>query len=628
MIKLITNSKKIFPDTYIRESSIEECLEYCNSLSIIGLDTETTGFFPMKGDKLLTIQMGNKSTQFIIDCTTISIEDIKKLQPLFMNKSKIFLGHNLKFDIRFFYQIGIHFNENLFDTFLAEYILYNGDKTIRKGLDIVSQRYLGFTISKDDRGLIHKEGLSTRVLQYCAKDIEFLEDIYNIQKELLIQKDLMQAIKLDNLFMEVLGYIEYSGIKLDVKKWQHKIENDKNELLKYENELNQFILENNINEFIDNTLFGKKVSINWNSSNQVIRLFKILNIPVEVDTNGDISETVGAKSIIKYSKLSPIIAIYINYKQSKKNCSTYGENFLEQVYNGRLYSSFNQLLDTGRTSCGGKDKNNDIELLNLQNIPRDEYTRSCFIPEEGNILIDIDYDGQEARMFANQCQDPVLLQMYSDGITDTHSYNAYNIFPHIREKYPIFSKDILKDIKTNFPKERYIAKTGGFATQYGGGPKAIAENCNISYEEAKKFYDNYFNTFKKVKEYFNKVKAKSKYDKYITMNPITRRKFFITESIPEWKVDSFCCNYPTQSTCADVSKYAGVLFFRQLKEKNLIFKVLIPLFLHDEYIVECPIDIADEISINIKDSMELAGKRFTTFPELTASPNICNHWTH
>ena len=46
-----------------------------------------------------------------------------------------------------------------------------------------------------------------------------------------------------------------------------------------------------------------------------------------------------------------------------------------------------------RLSSGGKDKEHNIEYLNIQNLPADPQTRSCFVAESGNRWISIDYSG-------------------------------------------------------------------------------------------------------------------------------------------------------------------------------------------------------------------------------------------
>ena len=65
-------------------------------------------------------------------------------------------------------------------------------------------------------------------------------------------------------------------------------------------------------------------------------------------------------------------------------------------------------------------------------------------------------------------QDETLVNMFKNGYTDMHSYTAWHIYPHIREKFPELNTHTLELVKENFPKERKISKLGNFAIQYGG----------------------------------------------------------------------------------------------------------------------------------------------------------------
>lgn len=52
-------------------------------------------------------------------------------------------------------------------------------------------------------------------------------------------------------------------------------------------------------------------------------------------------------------------------------------------------------VGTLRITSGGKDKENHVEYVNLLNLPSDVETRACFVAEDGNRWISIDYSGQQ-----------------------------------------------------------------------------------------------------------------------------------------------------------------------------------------------------------------------------------------
>ena len=99
MIYLVTRQQILFPSEIYEVISVEKSIEILQSLSIIGLDTETTGFDPYTKE-LVSVQMGNKDFQVFIDTTTV---DILKYRVLFESDEKLFILHNAKFDLKFLY---------------------------------------------------------------------------------------------------------------------------------------------------------------------------------------------------------------------------------------------------------------------------------------------------------------------------------------------------------------------------------------------------------------------------------------------------------------------------------------------------------------------------------------------
>jgi DNA polymerase I-like protein with 3'-5' exonuclease and polymerase domains len=111
-----------------------------NPQCLIGLDIETNGLDHFTSD-ILSLQLGtSKNEQFIFDTFRIDKDLIRQ----FLLKPFWKLGHNLKFDAKF---INYHYNitlTNLFDTFVAEKLLYLGNQNRTPlSLDAVIQRRLG-----------------------------------------------------------------------------------------------------------------------------------------------------------------------------------------------------------------------------------------------------------------------------------------------------------------------------------------------------------------------------------------------------------------------------------------------------------------------------------------------------
>lgn len=631
MIYFVTKQQRNDLQEGISNATLSDLRDYINSMSELGLDLETEGFDPYT-QKPICWQVGDKKTQFVVE---YAYYDLRTCKDLLQDESKLFLGHNLKFDLRFLLHQGIILN-NVYDTYISEQILWNGYDYMRKSLDYVSDRYTGKFLDKSIRGNIHREGLTNRVIKYSAEDVEVLPKIKEKQLERAKKINVNNALDLNNKFVPVISYLEYCGFKLDTKLWQEKIDKDNKVLKEKIQELNKGIIDNNITEFVEKQLDlfdpSTKININWASPKQTSRFFQKIGIDTAIldKETGEIKDSVSADVLKKQINSHPLVEVYINYRELLKKVSTYGENWYKFInpVTGRIHTKFQQWMSTGRMSSGGKDKGTKIDYPNAQNIPSDKNTRKCIIAEEGNILVNADYDSQEVRVFANKCMDPALLKMFDDGYTDMHSYNAWHIFPELREKYPEMCVDTLKKINENFPDKRYTAKLGGFSMQYGGTGHTIAENCNIFKEEGEIVYNNYFESFQGIKKYFDSVYKNAKKKGYILFNSLTKSKYFIPRGLKDSKIKTRAYNFPVQGTSADITKLAGIYYWRSLVERGLVFKCKIAIICHDEYLLEVPKEIANQEAKILKECMEKAGDIFCKRIKLTATPVISSWWHH
>jgi DNA polymerase I-like protein with 3'-5' exonuclease and polymerase domains len=93
-------------------------------------------------------------------------------------------------------------------------------------------------------------------------------------------------------------------------------------------------------------------------------------------------------------------------------------------------------------------------------------------------------------------------------------------------------------------------------------------------------------------------------------------------------IERMSLNYPIQGSSADITKLAGVYFFKYLLENNLLFKVLLPNVVHDEWIVEAPVELSTEISTVLQACMEKAGDVFCKTIKLKAEPCVTLNWKH
>ena len=655
MIYLVTKQNISLPD--ITLCTVQESLNYLKDLEWVAIDTETSGFDAYTC-KLYTLQLGDNDNQFVVDLTTIDINDYKQLL-----ETKGVIGHNLKFDLKFLYHQRI-VPTKVYDTFLGEKTSRLGIESHRCSLAACVKLHCGVILDKEERKNI-TGNLTESFVKYSAYDVKYLHALKEAQEVILFAAGSKVSIELDNRFVLVLAYIEYCGMKLDVDKWTNKIHKVQTQADAATRKLNEFIFTNEMNKFINYQLDlfsgGNKIKINWNSPAQVVEFFEAIGVNTTVVEKGVKKHTIEANHLIKFQDKHPIIKIYLSFKEAQKDIGTYGYNWIEQInpVSGRIHTQFKQLMNTGRLSSGGKS--GTTKNFNFQNIPSDEETRSCFVAEEGNILVGCDYTGQEQIVLVNKCLDDNLLEFYDKDLGDMHSFVASKMYEELD------GLD-LNEIKKKHKDKRQSAKVAGFAINYGGSGIGIAEQLGLSVEQGNKIYAAYFFAFPGLKAYFDEAKKFGVDNGYVLISPVTGKRSYVdyydefnqlknemdkdfwerykklknastpTALAMKEKVSKFfrkrgdiermSLNYPIQGESAEITKLACVYFWsRYLVPNDLLFKVKIVNVIHDEILVETPEAIAQQVAAQLEKSMVDSGAQFCTRILLKADPCISPYWS-
>jgi len=687
---LVTTQNLLFESPFYEVISVEQSMEILCKLKIIGIDTETTGL-EVHTKLLKSVQMGNKENQIFIDTSTI---DITLYKDLIEADDKLFLFWNAKFDLKFLYHKGI-VPKHVWDGFLAEKMLWQGYPAGEHSMSLKSAawNYLEVTMDKSVRGRIIYQPLNSEIIVYGCTDVEHLESIKDLQDIQLNAKELQAALCIENEFVKVLAYIEYCGIRLDVARWKAKMAKDLEKQQEAETSLNAWVVDY-YNTFRGNApkIFNKFIKvdkqgdlfsgfnpepqciINWNSSKQVIPLLESLgfNLLTKDKKTGLMKKSVDAKVIELQKDKSTITPVYSAYKGAQKVVSTYGQTVIDAInpVTGRIHTNFNQLMDTGRLSCGGKDKEHKVDYVNLQNLPSDHETRHSFIPNEGYMMIDCDYTAQEDFVFTELSQEPKLIEFYNDTKRkrDGHSFVAKICFPIDLAEIPE------EEVKNKRPDLRGLAKKAKFSIHYGGNGDTIARNLSLPLKQGHDIEKSYLSGFSNIDAYFKHVKTDMWEKGYILISALTGHKMFI----PGWeelkaeeasytrefweayrpikqawieagedrdnrpplmmRVSKFfktksgfernSLNAPVQGTAAIITKIAGVRYFNHLVESNLLFKVLIPNCVHDEYLIEPPLELLEQETKEIQKAMDEAAAFFCKSVKLVAVPEVADYWIH
>lgn len=547
-------------------------LEKIERYPIIEVDTETTGFDALV-DKVVLLQLGVVGKSFVFDVRDGNVDPIIFKPVLESNKYLKLLQHAL-FDYKMLKaNFGIELVK-MYDTMLAEELLYLGLNT-KKGLQYLVSKYLQLYMSKDMASTFrnYSQEYQEYQLRYAANDVSVLRDIYNLQLPQLKQHGLVRAAKLEFDFIRPLADMELNGITLDVKKWRGII----NEMTAERDSLHTKVSDI-LNQTIEQTtLFGVTL-LNLDSPAQLLKSLNSLGIPLE---------STDVKELVKY-KEHPAVEVLLDYRKFEKFVTTYGEALINRIHpkTGRLHTDFTQMVSTGRLASSKP---------NLQNIPKEQRYRSCFVAKPGYKFITDDMSQAELRILADYSRDPAFLEAYATG-QDLHIRTACDMFGVTPEEIEVDKR--LSDDNPSKKGYREKTKAINFGLVYGLTNIGLARRLGISEKAAQNLIDKYFNKYRKVKEYLDKSGRDAVINRYSTT--ISGRKRFYRLPDPsdptfhkmKGSVERAGKNTPIQGSNADTIKQAMIYVVERIKDYDA--KLL--LTVHDELIVEVREDQAEEVA--------------------------------
>lgn len=501
----------------------------------------------------------------------LSKEELEKYKDLFSGKSFKYT-YDLKKDIVVLHSLGIDVFNVTFDTMIATYLL---DYVVKDDISFVAQAFdVKLPLYDDLFGTEKrpKEVSSDVLREVCCQKAKFIYDTRNqLLEELKNNNELDLFQKIEMPLSRVLADMELTGIRVDVS-YLEKVE------LELKGQMD--VLEQKIYE-----LAG--VVFNIMSPAQLSKvLFETLEIPYPKKVKNNKYST--SKDILdKIRFVHPIVDKILEYRTLAKLYTNYAVGLKAEVReDGRIHTIFTQTLTrTGRLSSISP---------NLQNIPaRQEYSkliRKAFIPEENSKLLSSDYSQVELRIFAHMSKAENLIQAFKEG-KDIHTKTASDIF-HV----PM--EEVTKDM-------RRTAKAVNFGILYGISSFGLSEDLGVDIATAKKFIDNYLETYPGISEYMEEEKKKA-YDLGYVTTLMNRRRVVEELKNKNYMIRSsgerIALNTPIQGTAADILKKAMVEIYDEFHKRGLKSKMLIQV--HDELVFNVLNDELEEVSSIVRDIME------------------------
>lgn len=551
---------------------------------VVGVDIETT--IKRKGkisdpnvDRIVAIGISDGSQHEILT------DNFERIIPLLRNPDVVKIVQNYAFDGKFFRRfLGCH-AVNVWDTLVTERVLYLGDRRPSDLASLVDQ-YAGVYIEKETwREFANHSGpLTEKQQQYIINDVQYLPIIRAEQLKKVSATALGRVIDLENRVTAITADMELHGIWLDEELWAE-----------YQEWINSRVVEIRLEvaEVLDEvsvipTLFEDQVelSINLNSTDQVKNLLHDLGIKVK----GTDKKILG-----KLVHEHPFIPLLLEYRKWSRRGTWRYERFIDPV-TGKIHPSWNQTgAITGRYSCSDPNGQN-IERPK----PNQPNFRKAFPPSPDHTYVVADFGQQEPRILAQISQDPKMI-------------------------YACNTSDVYSEYAKMLNCSRFDAKTSVLAISYGGYWKTLVER-GIEETRAKEFESEIKKTFV-VAMQWGKHQLQFLLRNGYVKTLLGRRTYYpnamqIKSDGAKFAYGNNARNTPIQGSAADMTKMTMVKINDVLED----YGAHIVLQIHDELVIEVPIENAEEFKYQVIGAFESAGRELCPDVLTPADVHIMDRW--
>ena len=577
----LSNLFEIKKDATIKE--VEDYLNKQNKLVFyLGLEEDSNPELIIKS-KITSISIFNseENEAYFIKETQDGFVDF--LKRIFENNKIEKYGYNLSNVYILLKQIGISIQNIKYDIAVAAYIIdpsigkYPIDSLIEQYLNINITNYLALNgvSTEKTKQITLFESTEKNIDEALYRNTFYVYSIDKISKilteKLKEQEELELFETIDMPTIEVLSNMQFNGMKIN------------------ENDLIEFgkTLKDGLNLLTTEIYNIAGEEFNINSPKQLGEiLFEKMGLTVVKKTKSGYST---AEDVLeKLKSESPIIEKILDYRQLSKLNSTYVEGMRPFINpkTGRIHSFFHQTITaTGRISSTEP---------NLQNIPTrielGKRLRKVFSPEDGYVYIDADYSQIELRVLAHMSEDKHMIEAFKNG-EDIHKQAA--------------SKVLHKPVEEVTKEERSSAKAVNFGIVYGISDFGLGEQLGIGRKAAKAYIDQYLEEYSGIKSYMSEIVEEAQQKGYA--KTLFGRKRYIQElKSNNYMVREFgkraAMNTPIQGTAADIMKIAMIKVYNEIKTRKLKSKIVLQV--HDEMMIEAPIEEKEMIKQILKESME------------------------
>jgi len=292
---------------------------------------------------------------------------------------------------------------------------------------------------------------------------------------------------------------------------------------------------------------------------------------------------------------------------------------------------YQPLVASGRTSCTSP---------NLQNLPKERGVRECYRARPGMVFSSVDYEALELHTLAQACLTLLgkskLAEALNDGV-DPHLLFAVEQLIGDPDLNYDTAKKIRKDQAHPRNKEivhaRNTAKAALFGLPGGLGAPTFVAFCKasgilITIEQAIEIKKKWMIQFPEMRDYFKKIASDLRIDD--NGEEVASVEQLFSARIRGGARYTAACNSVFQGLGSDVGKAACYDLAKACYvpgHNPILYGSRTIVFVHDETIMEHPIETAHERAMEQARIMVEAGKPFCPDVPLKAEPALMYYWS-
>lgn len=525
---------------------------------IIAADKETSGFSPRENYVLDIGLAWNPKYVHILPAELMSTLEYKEILEA---PHLRWVWHNGKFDVQWDHHLNIQARVDE-DTMLQSYTL-DENRGIHD-LEQVGSDLLGAANYKHVMKPYQGKGKSYAMCPkktlhpYLAIDVSNTLQIHTIQRDLIRRDPGLEKLYTRTLLpgSKMLARVESTGMQVDVARVEANKVVYEAQSAELERKINEIAIAH-IGESINPRFTSDGEFINPRSPKQLaILLFDVLKLPIQHGRSTNVDALEGLPQV-------PIVKLLLEYRKIQKGLTTYVLTAIENMESdGRVHSTY--LLHgtpTGRLAS---------RYPNMQNIPRLAILRGQFVAKCGYVLIEADLNQAELRSLATLSGCKALCLIYE---TDGMSL-------HVETSISIFGEDYTDEQKMR-------AKAVNFGIVYGRTAASLAEEFNVSIEEAQRWINAWFTRFPGATAFIHNCRMAPLRGQNLRTPFGNMKRYGVVSQDKLNDIQNQSANFPHQSIASHCNLHSAIETQDQLLQE---FDTNIVNLVHDSIIVEAPND--------------------------------------